>query len=202
MSKAREQFDGQIAFEKISIKEAKKYKEYILTADVKELKDAKLPIYIFLSPEGEKANSDYKHLVTFSGAGEESDVLRYFAAHAQGALGGAAAASGGTPPNLEIDHKSLPTVVLFYTTWCGYCKRMRPIIDKVLAQAEFKDKVFYYAIDMEKPENAAFVKRHRLQQGGVPYFQYYGKDGHYVSESLGAMPEESFVIRMKELLSL
>ncbi len=41
-----------------------------------------------------------------------------------------------------------PCIIDFYTTWCGPCKRLAPILEDVAA--EYKGKIYVYKIDAEK----------------------------------------------------
>lgn len=105
-----------------------------------------------------------------------------------------------SPPTLTINHKNLPTVVWYYTDWCGYCNKMRPFISN--AEKTYKGKVYFHKVDVEDPKNLTFVRRHRLQPGGIPYFQYYDKDGNYLVDTIGAVPEDTFNARLKAFFSL
>lgn len=105
-----------------------------------------------------------------------------------------------SPPALAINHKNLPTVVWYYTDWCGYCNKMRPFIDR--AEKAYKNKVYFYKVNVEDKQNTAFVRKHRLRPGGIPYFQYYDKDGNYLVDTIGAVPEDTFNSRLKAFFSL
>ncbi len=47
-----------------------------------------------------------------------------------------------------IESEEMPIMVNFGTSWCGSCKKIEPLIDKVLEN--FNDKVKYCKINVEK----------------------------------------------------
>ncbi len=48
-----------------------------------------------------------------------------------------------------------PAVIDFYTTWCGPCKRLAPIMEELSAQ--YKGKVEFYKADTERERELAYV---------------------------------------------
>lgn len=46
-----------------------------------------------------------------------------------------------------------PCIIDFYTTWCGPCKRLAPIMEE-LAQ-EYKGKIYIYRVDTERERELA-----------------------------------------------
>ncbi len=46
-----------------------------------------------------------------------------------------------------------PCIIDFYTTWCGPCKRLAPIMEELAA--EYAGKVYFYKIDVEKETEIA-----------------------------------------------
>jgi len=84
------------------------------------------------------------------------------------------------------------TVVDFYTTWCGPCKRMDPFIKEV--KAENSD------INVLQVDAEAYVEiSERYSLEGYPTLIFF-KDGQVVDRSLGYMDKEGimqFVNRLK-----
>ncbi len=48
-----------------------------------------------------------------------------------------------------------PCVIDFYTTWCGPCKRLAPIMAEL--SEEYCDQVIFYKVDTEKEPELAYV---------------------------------------------
>lgn len=56
-----------------------------------------------------------------------------------------------------IANANTPVLVSFYSTWCGYCKTLAPILDQVKAQ--MGDRIQVVKIDSEKyPQLASQYK--------------------------------------------
>ncbi len=62
-----------------------------------------------------------------------------------------------------VDYKNNPTswnylgdkpcIIDFYTTWCGPCKRLAPILEEL--SEEYKGQVYFYKIDTERERELA-----------------------------------------------
>lgn len=48
-----------------------------------------------------------------------------------------------------------PCVIDFYTTWCGPCKRLAPIMDEL--SQKYCDQVRFYKVDTERERELAYV---------------------------------------------
>ncbi|HLD63412.1 MAG TPA: thioredoxin [Candidatus Peribacteraceae bacterium] len=86
------------------------------------------------------------------------------------------------------------TLVLvdFWASWCGPCKSMEPIIDKIAAANEGKLKVMKMNVD-ESPETPM-----KYNIMSIPTFMIF-KNGQIASQFVGVRPQE-FV--QKEIDSL
>ena len=82
------------------------------------------------------------------------------------------------------------SVIQFSAAWCGPCKTLKPIMDKLAD--EFKDKAGFYYADIESnginTGSAAGIR-------GVPTVIIY-KKGVEISRKVGGVPES----QMKEFL--
>lgn len=58
---------------------------------------------------------------------------------------------------------------MYYTNWCGYCRRLKPIYSQVAS--EMKGKHVLVAMDMEKPENSAARRKYNIT--GFPTILYF-----------------------------
>ncbi len=83
----------------------------------------------------------------------------------------------------QVIKKSKPAVVKFYAPWCGPCKQLGPIFEKV-AQ-ELKDMCTFVKINVDHAQNLA------TQYGvtGVPTIIFF-KDGKEVYKKTGFVKEE------------
>jgi thioredoxin len=52
----------------------------------------------------------------------------------------------------EVIHSELPVFIDFYATWCGPCKMMAPVIDKLSEEVE---GVKFISIDVDNAEDIA-----------------------------------------------
>ena len=196
IEEAKKELKGSLDFKEVVLgtKESQKYEKYFKTTADK----VDTVLYLFFDSKGD-------HLVTFAGAAPKDAVMGQFRLLADGTIENqiaklkegapSAAKPGAKPPKLDIDHKGLPTLVFYYADWCPYCRKMMPAVDKVTE--EYKGKIFVHKLDVDAAENKAFVAKYRLNPGGIPYFQYFDKKGKYITESVGAAPEESFIAGLK-----
>lgn len=64
-----------------------------------------------------------------------------------------------------------PCVIDFYTTWCGPCKRLAPIMETL--SEKYKGKVVFYKADTEQERELAYV----FQIASIPQVLYVPKNG-------------------------
>jgi thioredoxin len=64
-----------------------------------------------------------------------------------------------------------PCVVDFYTTWCGPCKRLAPIMDTL--SHLYKDQVVFYKVDTDRERELAYV----FQISSIPQVLYVPMEG-------------------------
>jgi|688.fasta_scaffold482711_1 thioredoxin 1 len=81
----------------------------------------------------------------------------------------------------QIIQSNIPTLVDFYATWCGPCKTMHPILDKL--KEKHGEKIRILKIDVDK--NKAIAAQYRVQ--GVPTFILF-KFGEKIWRESGAFP--------------
>lgn len=80
----------------------------------------------------------------------------------------------------EIVKSNTPTLVDFYATWCGPCKMMHPILDRL--KDEMGSKVRIIKIDVDKNPDVA----DKFKIRGVPTFMLF-KSGEVVWRQSGGM---------------
>jgi thiol-disulfide isomerase/thioredoxin len=95
-----------------------------------------------------------------------------------------------------------PVLVQFWATWCGYCRKDEPAIERIAA--EQKQKLVVLAVNVK--ENAATVKKYveaskrktpmvlteetnllqLIQPRGFPHYSLFDREGRLVGEQPGA----------------
>jgi len=80
----------------------------------------------------------------------------------------------------------MPCVIDFYTTWCGPCKRLAPIMEE-LSQT-YCDKVKFYKVDTERERELAAVFR----ISSIPQVLYIPVEGEPMILK-GLYPKENIV---------
>lgn len=96
----------------------------------------------------------------------------------------------------ELDsaaNASIPVLVDFYATWCAPCKRMAPVLEKLME--EFKGKVAIVKVDAD----AAKELCKELKIDGLPVVRTY-KKGKEVGNKSGFQSEEELRALIAELL--
>ena len=80
-----------------------------------------------------------------------------------------------------LDHKGVG-LVDFFATWCGPCKALTPIVDKLSEEMSGKVKIVKVDID----ENSALATEYRVMS--VPTMKLF-KNGEVVETLVGLRPE-------------
>ena len=88
-----------------------------------------------------------------------------------------------------------PCIIDFYADWCGPCKQVAPVLEELAK--EYEGKVDIYKIDTEDQQElaAAFGIR------SIPSILFCPKDDK-PQMSMGALPKESFVTAIKDVLKV
>ncbi len=89
----------------------------------------------------------------------------------------------------EKDWKYLgdkPCVIDFYTTWCGPCKRLAPIMEELSQQ--YKGKVAFFKADTEQERELAYV----FQISSIPQVLYVPQEGQPILLK-GLYPKEEII---------
>ncbi|MFX1253458.1 MAG: thioredoxin family protein [Promethearchaeota archaeon] len=92
-----------------------------------------------------------------------------------------------------IKNPELYTFIDFYTTWCGPCKRVVPIIGELAK--EYNAKMLFGRLDLDKIR--AVQARYRI--ANVPTFIIFLK-GQKISSFIGAQPKNKFIEEIEKVL--
>ena len=93
----------------------------------------------------------------------------------------------------EVLKSELPVLVDFYADWCGPCKMMGPVVEKLADEYDNKAKVGKVNIDEEELLAAKYGVM------SIPCFVII-KDGKVIDQSLGAMPKEALEENLKKAM--
>lgn len=87
--------------------------------------------------------------------------------------------------NTFIYKGELPAVVDFYADWCGPCRRVAPIMEKLAEEYDGKLLVYKVNTDQERGLSAAF------QVKSIPMVLFIPLEGQPMMQ-VGALPEEGY----------
>lgn len=88
-------------------------------------------------------------------------------------------------PNTFIYKGELPAIVDFYADWCGPCRRVAPIMEKLAEEYDGKLLVYKVNTDQERGLASAF------QVKSIPMVLFIPLEGQPMMQ-VGALPEEGY----------
>jgi len=124
-------------------------------------------------------------------------VLLYFLT----GVGSSAAMNQSTPNVTRIDerefetkviHSARPVVVDFYATWCGPCKVLSPMLDKLAGS--FTNEIKFVKINVDEAPDLS----QRLEIQGYPTLLFF-KNGMVVGGVAGLLPPDTLKARLEAL---
>lgn len=93
----------------------------------------------------------------------------------------------------EVLESELPVLVDFYAEWCGPCKMMAPVIEKVAAEYSAKIKIGKLDVDSGR----ALAIKYQIMS--VPTMILFER-GEIRETIIGAVPEKELVQKLSEVL--
>ncbi len=84
----------------------------------------------------------------------------------------------------EVINSDIPVLVDFYADWCGPCKMMMPVVEKMAEKYDGKVKVGKVNSDDE----GQLAERYGIMT--IPSFLVF-KNGEVINSATGAMPAEA-----------
>ena len=94
----------------------------------------------------------------------------------------------------EVLKSELPVLVDFYADWCGPCKMMAPVVEKLAEEYEGKFKVGKLNTD----ENMTIAQQYRV--AGIPTFMIF-QDGQLVTSWRGITSAADFKSKLDQVLA-
>ncbi len=84
----------------------------------------------------------------------------------------------------EVLNSDIPVLVDFYADWCGPCKMMMPVVEKMAETYEGKVKVGKVNSD----EEGELAQKYNIMS--IPSFLVF-KNGEVINSAMGAMPADA-----------
>ena len=95
--------------------------------------------------------------------------------------------------NAEVLQSEEPVLVDFYADWCGPCKMIGPVVEKLAEEYTGQIKVGKVNVD----ENMALASEYRIMS--IPAILFF-KNGEVVDQIIGAVPRQQLVAKIEALL--
>ncbi|MGI0090496.1 MAG: thioredoxin [Nitrososphaerales archaeon] len=85
----------------------------------------------------------------------------------------------------EVEQSQMPVVVDFWAPWCGPCRMVSPVIEKLAEKYNGRLKVVKVNVD----DNQAIAMKFNIMS--IPTIMLF-KDGRVLDQAIGAAPSEFY----------
>ncbi|MFW6149953.1 MAG: thioredoxin [Chloroflexota bacterium] len=93
----------------------------------------------------------------------------------------------------EVLESDLPVVVDFWAPWCGPCRMIAPVTEKLAR--EYAGRLKFCKVNVDQNPLAA----QKFQAMSIPLVLFF-RDGEVVDQSVGAVPESQLRSKVQALL--
>lgn len=94
----------------------------------------------------------------------------------------------------EVLNAEIPVMVDFYAEWCGPCKMMGPLVDKMADKYAGKVKIGKLNVD----ESLEIAQKYRV--ASIPTFIFF-KNGQAVATYVGGMSAKELEAKIEQVLN-
>lgn len=90
-----------------------------------------------------------------------------------------------------VEKSDIPTVVDFWATWCGPCRKLTPVLEEI--SADYEGKVKFTKLNIE--ENKDIAKKYSISS--IPCLLIF-KEGAPVERMVGLMPKSTIISNIEK----
>lgn len=91
----------------------------------------------------------------------------------------------------EVEQSAMPTVVDFWATWCGPCRKLGPVIEEIAK--DYEGKVKFAKVNVE--ESKEIAKKYSIS--GIPCLLVFS-EGKPVERMVGLMPKSTIISNIEK----